>query len=71
MQSSRRLATSGRDHMGEGEGLGAPPTPPPPPPSYEALCKLYLPVYEEFLSQNGLSAIFDIFKVRAPSYNTK
>ena len=27
--------------------------------------------YEEFLSQNGLSAIFDIFKVRAPSYYTK
>ena len=27
--------------------------------------------YEEFLSQNELSAIFDILKVRAPSCNTK
>ena len=28
-------------------------------------------VHVNSLSQNALSAIFDIFKVRAPSYNTK
>ena len=49
MQSSRRLATSGRDHMGTGgggggEGLWA-TEPTPPPPSYEVLWKLYLPVF--------------------------
>ena len=34
--------------------------------------KLYIYIKKwRVLSQNGLSAIFDIFKVRAPSYNTK
>ena len=36
------------------------------------LCIMSLKMYTwRVLSQNGLSAIFDIFKVRAPSYNTK
>ena len=55
--------------MGGGgeEGATAPPCPPPPPPRIDASDQSIWRV----LSQNELRAIFDIFKVRAPLYNTK